>query len=115
MVTIILWSFIAYGMTTIIVYGSIFENFRNFLENRIKILYQLVSCPLCTSTWVGFFLSICLGGLTNEIFEINRVLSVFFDGMFTAGIVWAINSIIEFFEDFNDSNNTKNNDHILYS
>lgn len=104
MIQIILWSFVAYGMTTILVYGAIFDNFRVWLYKHIKFLHELFSCPLCTSTWVGFFLSLCLGGLIDDFFEINKLMTIFFDGMFTAGVVWAINSIIEFFEDFNSKN-----------
>lgn len=96
--TILLWSLIAYGMTSIIVWGSIFEYPRNWVKNHIKFLGKLIDCVLCTSTWVGFFLSICFGGLTSRIFDIHWLASIFFDGMFTAGVVWAINSIIEFFE-----------------
>jgi hypothetical protein len=59
----------------------------------------LISCTLCTSTWVGFFLSIVLGGLTVKYFPLNQFFGIFFDGMYTAGTVWAINSIIEFFEE----------------
>ena len=55
---------------------------------------------LCTSTWVGFALSLCLGGFINRFFDDNGTLiNMFFDGMFTAGVVWAINSIVEFFEE----------------
>lgn len=106
---IIFWSLAAYGMSTIIVYGSIFENFRNKIhqwgsneyapfQGIGKFISGLISCMLCTSTWVGFFLSIMLGGLSN-IFITNPILTIFFDGMFTAGAVWAINSIVEFFEE----------------
>ncbi len=100
----------AYGMSTILVYGSIFDSFRESLnkwgdnptypfQNIGKFLSKLIGCMLCTSTWVGFFFSITLGGLCSDIFEINRVSSIFFDGMFTAGSVWAINAIVEFFEE----------------
>jgi len=112
MVKLIIWAFIAYGMTTIIVYGSIFNTLREWIKKHIKFLGELVSCPLCTSTWVGFFLSVVLGSLIGDYFDLPLVLSIFFDGMFTAGIVWSINSIIEFFEDFNsgDSGNQILND-----
>jgi hypothetical protein len=33
------------------------------------------------------------------LFDTNLFLCIFFDGMLSAGIVWAINSIIEFFEE----------------
>jgi hypothetical protein len=107
---ILLWSFIAYGMTTIIVYGSIFESTRNkihahsqrkkhFFLGVSKFLSGLISCMLCSSTWVGFFLSITIGGLSEKILGTHWVMSVFFDGMFTAGVVWSINAIVEFFEE----------------
>jgi hypothetical protein len=95
---LIFWTFMAYGMTTIIVYGSIFEGLRNWISNRSKFFGELINCPLCTSTWVGFFLSATLGSISSELFNVGYV-GIFYDGVFTAGAVWAINSIIEFFEE----------------
>jgi hypothetical protein len=86
-------------MTSILVWGSIFEDLRGFIKTKSKFLGDLVSCTLCTSTWVGFFMSLVLGGLTNWYFDVNMTIRVFFDGMFTAGAVWAINAIVEFFEE----------------
>jgi len=99
MVLLILWAFIAYGLTSILVWGSIFESTRLFIKRHSKFFGDLISCTLCTSTWVGFFMSICLGGLTTRILDIHWLPSIFFDGMFTAGFVWTINSIVEFFEE----------------
>lgn len=96
---LILWAFMGYGMSTILVYGSIFEKQRNWIKNNSKFFGDLISCMMCTSTWVGFFLSLCLGGLSTEIIGIHWIPSIFFDGMFTCGAVWAINGIIEFFEE----------------
>ncbi len=94
-----LWIMIAYGMTSIIVWGSIFETTRTFIKKHSKFFGDLVSCTLCTSTWVGFFMSIVLGGVTSPSFNIHWSIGIFFDGMFTAGSVWALNAIIEFFEE----------------
>lgn len=94
-----LWIMIAYGMTSIIVWGSIFESTRVFIKKHSKFFGDLVSCTLCTSTWVGFFMSIVLGGVTSPSFNIHWSIGIFFDGMFTAGSVWALNAIIEFFEE----------------
>ena len=107
MVQLIFWAFMAYGLTSIIVWGTIFEKPRNWIKSHIKFLGELISCQLCTATWIGFFLSICFGGLATHLFGIHWILSIFFDGMFTAGIVWAINSVIEFFEEsrINNKNN----------
>lgn len=110
MAQIIIWMIAAYGMSTIIVYGSIFESFRNDIhawgnnkyapfQSLGKFISGLIGCMLCTSTWVGFFFSITLGGLTTIHLGTHWLPSIFFDGMFTAGSVWAINAIVEFFEE----------------
>jgi hypothetical protein len=95
---LIFWIFMSYGMTSILVWGSIFENLRNKIKLHSNFFGDLISCTLCTSTWVGFFLSLCLGGLSTTYFDIHWLPAIFFDGMFTAGSVWALNTIIEFFE-----------------
>jgi hypothetical protein len=99
MTLLFLWAFMAYGMTSILVWGSIFESLREWIKLHSKFFGDLISCTLCTATWVGFFLSLLLGGLTTRILGTHWTLGIFFDGMYTAGIVWAINSIIEFFEE----------------
>lgn len=99
MTQLIFWILVAYGMTSILVWGSIFEKVREFIKKNSKFFGDLISCTLCTSTWIGFFLSICFGGLSTQFFNIHWTLGIFFDGMFTAGAVWALNSIIEFFEE----------------
>lgn len=96
---LIFWILAAYGMTSILVWGSIFELTRTFIKKHSKFFGDLISCTLCTSTWVGFFMSIVLGGLTSKFFETFWLLEIFWDGMFTAGSVWALNAIIEFFEE----------------
>ncbi len=97
--SLILWAFMGYGMSTILVYGSIFEKQREWIKRNSKFFGDLISCMMCTSTWVGFFMSIMLGSITSKILEVNWLFGVFFDGMFTCGIVWAINGIVEFFEE----------------
>ena len=95
---IILWMVLAYGMSTIIVYGHIFDKPRNWVISKSSFWGDFFTCMLCIPTWVGFFLSFALGGLTNAYFE-TGYFTFFFDGMFTAGSVWAINSLVEFFEE----------------
>lgn len=98
MIKLILWAVMAYGMSTIITSGAIFEGPRLWVRKHSLYMYDFFTCMLCIPTWVGFFLSIVLGGLSNEYFETGH-FTFFFDGMFTAGAVWAINSFIEFFEE----------------
>ena len=96
---LVFWSFIAYGMMTIIVYGSIFEGLRMWIRNHSVFFGELISCPLCTSTWIGFLMSLTLGSLSSTYFQTFILINIFVDGMFTAGAVWAINAVIEFFEE----------------
>jgi hypothetical protein len=93
----------AYGMTSILVWGSIFESTREWIKRNSKFFGDLISCTLCTSTWVGFFMSLFLGSLSAQYFHTIWIIDLFFDGMFTAGSVWAINAIIEFFEEYRPS------------
>lgn len=99
MVFLFFWILAAYGMTSILVWGSIFESTRNFIKTKSIFFGDLISCTLCTSTWVGFFMSIVLGGLCSKLFDVNPLIGFFFDGMFTAGSVWVINSMVEFYEE----------------
>ena len=110
MIQLLIWVMVAYGMTNILVYGSIFngirDGIRNWGNNELapfnymgSFISALISCVLCTSTWVGFFLSLTYFSPSYNIIGTNKILSVFFDGMLSAGFVWAINSIIEWFEE----------------
>jgi len=111
MTQLLIFMIVAYGMTTILVYGSIFNSLRNFIHKEgsetgfkltrpiFKFLSELIVCPLCTSTWVGFFLSISMYSPVAKFIGLNSIFDVFFDGMLSAGSVWAINAIIEWFEE----------------
>ena len=96
---LLFWILAAYGMTTIIVYGSIFENLRNWVIKQSIFFGKLITCMMCTSFWVGAFMSLLLGGLTNHFFNGMWFEYLFFDACFTSGAVWALNGIIEFFEE----------------
>lgn len=96
---IIFWILAGYGMTSILVWGSIFGKARTFIKKHSTFFGDLISCTLCTATWVGFFMSLVLGGLVNTYIELPMMPTIFFDGMFTAGAVWMVNAIIEFFEE----------------
>lgn len=89
----------AYGMTSILVWGSIFESTRQRIKNHSKFFGDLISCTLCTGTWVGFFMSLFLGSISTQYFDTIWFINLFFDGMLTAGGVWALNAVIEFFEE----------------
>ena len=104
------WILAAYGMTQIIVYGSIFANTREGIkklgETGLPIISQLftlingiVSCMMCCSTWVGFFMGAFIYSFFGEQLGLPLVSSIFFDGMLASGGVWGINAIVEWFEE----------------
>lgn len=109
MTQLLLWMVMAYGFTNILVYGSIFNQPRNFIrrkseevgwfQDQYKFLIDMLSCMMCCSTWIGFFLGIFLYSPVNQFLEVTPWVSWFFDGMLASGAVWAINSIIEWFEE----------------
>lgn len=94
---IFIWILAAYGMSQIIVFGSIFQKLRDWLIKHSKFFGDLVQCMMCTSTWVGFFFSIAFFSPTESLITIPYT-HIFFDGMLASGSVWAINSIVEWFE-----------------
>ena len=100
----------AYGMTNILVYGSIFKGMRDTIkkwgENEIvpfngffNFISGIVSCMMCCSTWVGFFFGIFVYSPVHEMLGITNWGSWFFDGLLASGAVWAINAIVEWFEE----------------
>lgn len=100
----------AYGMTNILVYGSIFKGVRDTIkmwgENEIvpfngffNFISGIVSCMMCCSTWVGFFFGIFVYSPVHEMLGITNWGSWFFDGLLASGAVWAINAIVEWFEE----------------
>jgi len=110
MTQLILWMIMCYGISNILVYGSIFNRPRNFINKLASIEYtpmrdfwvflsDMLKCMMCAPTWVGFFIGIFVYSPTNQFLEISPYVSWFFDGMLASGSVWAINSIIEWFEE----------------
>ena len=61
-------------------------------------LSGLISCMMCTSTWVGFLMSFIWSPFV-EVLGVNMAFGVFFDGMLASGGVWMINTIVEWVEE----------------
>ena len=106
---LLLWMIMCYGISNILVYGSIFNGPRNKINQwaaDVDSIFQdfwiflsdMLKCMMCTPTWVGFFVGIFLYSPVNHFLDVSIWVSWFFDGMFASGSVWAINSIIEWFE-----------------
>jgi hypothetical protein len=110
MTALIAWFVMAYGFTNIMVYGSIFQNLRNTIikwgSSKVPVFSSIfdfisgiITCMMCCSTWVGFFLGFFIYSPSHELFNLTNYISWFFDGLMVSGAVWAINSVIEWFEE----------------
>jgi hypothetical protein len=103
---------IAYGFCNILIFGSIFKKWRDFLNTISPNFFGvLFSCFICLPFWAGFLgswliysPSIDYGIVTEginffNIFTIPKVvISAFLDGCLTSGAVWLIHSTQEAIE-----------------
>ena len=107
---ILVWFFLAYGFTNIMVWGSIFAGMRNKIAELgdnilfplfpiFKFISGILSCMMCCSTWVGFFIGLCVWSPFSHIFGLPIEISWFFDGLMASGAVWAINAVVEYYEE----------------
>jgi len=101
---IVLFELLAYGITNILVFGSIFKSWRDFWGKINPSFFgKLFTCPLCLSTWVGGVLSFLFNrlGCSTPFTEYGITilpLLVFLDASFTSGCVWLIHTVQEAFE-----------------
>jgi hypothetical protein len=107
---ILVWFILSYGLMNIMVFGSIFQglrdSFKKWGENKLmpfnelgEFISGILSCPMCFSTWGGFTLSLLVFSPTFTLFGTPIWISWFFDGILSSGAVWAINAIVEWFEE----------------
>ena len=85
----LIWILAAYGMSQILVYGSIFDKPRNWITKKSTFFGDLLGCMMCTSTWVGFFFSLTFYSPTLAMCSIEYV-NIFFDGMLASGSVMGV-------------------------
>lgn len=97
-----------YGACNNLIYGSLFEGFRNLLSRFGTggySLHKLFTCFMCLGTWMGFMLSTIFiyfgyAHLTpfGSIGVDNLYLLIFLNGLLSAGGVWLIHTFQEFLE-----------------
>ena len=108
-IKLLVWILISYGLMNIMVYGSIFQGLRNFFKSWGnsnmylsffgKFIDGILSCPMCFSFHGGWFLSLVVFSPTHMIFGLPIWGSWFFDGILSSGAVWAINAVVEYYEE----------------
>jgi hypothetical protein len=109
MTQLVVWMIIAYGLSNIVVYGSIFNGPRNAINKASNtprfplrgffiFVSDMIKCMMCFGFHCGWFLSISIYSPVHQILGVTPWVSWFFDGMLASGSVWAINSIVEWYE-----------------
>jgi hypothetical protein len=96
----IIFLLICYGACNNLIYGSIFEGFRNFLAKFGTggySLHKLFTCFMCLGTWIGFFISglFIAFGVPTPLLISCIPLSIFIHGLLSAGGVWLIHTVQE--------------------
>lgn len=90
---------ICWGITVILVKGSIFKGVRSWCEDstryaRLKcVILDLISCYMCMGFWVGIAVCLVEGGL-----KLSRVwwISPFYGGCISAGACCFLGSGLDF-------------------
>lgn len=89
---------ITYGISLIIVHGTIFRDSKKTIKDRVitsrffdavrnKFL-ELVNCMLCVSFWVG--------AIVGAYFELLPVWNIFFNGGLLTATTWILHCIMSF-------------------
>ena len=99
MMNFIMWLFISYGISNIIVYGSIFNGLREWVSKKSEWFGKLITCMMCLPFYTGIFMSLVLGGLTNKFFPCPWYVCLFFDAVLTSGTNYALNVLVEYLEE----------------
>ena len=94
---------ISYGACNNLIFGSVFEGFRNFLSKfgtSGYSIHKLFTCMMCLGTWMGFALStiLILTHNSTPITTNNIFLTIFLHGLVSTGGVWLIHTAQEAFE-----------------
>lgn len=97
---IFIYILLVYGITNIVVQGSIFDGFKSFLEDKviesntryIKVFLNrfitLINCPMCSGFWIGAIIGLLYGPFENW--------NIIFNGTFYSGTTWLIYCLTQF-------------------
>ena len=86
MLSLVYYILCAYGLTFILVYGSIFD--------KIRPKYKFFHCPMCVGFWVGVFLWSVNGFTELFTFDYNCVNALLL-GCLSAGTSYALSMLID--------------------
>jgi len=92
----LIYILIGWGITDILVNGSILDGIRNFCLVKIPFLGKLFTCIQCSGFWVGIFLGILsiLGVFESPLWDFTTVARVLASGFLISGCSVIINSTV---------------------
>lgn len=104
----IIFILVCYGACNNMIYGSVFEGWRNLLSKFGTggySLHKLFNCFMCLGTWMGFAITAIMvhfgyGHLTpfGSLGVENIYLMIFLNGLLSAAGVWGTHQLIEALE-----------------
>lgn len=92
----LIYILIGWGITDILVNGSILDGIRNFCLVKIPFLGKLFTCVQCSGFWVGIFLGILslLNTLETPLWDFTPAARVLASGFLISGCSVIINSTV---------------------
>jgi hypothetical protein len=92
----LIYILIGWGITDILVNGSILDGIRNFCLVKIPFLGKLFTCVQCSGFWVGIFLGILslLNALETPLWDFTPAARVLASGFLISGCSVIINSTV---------------------
>lgn len=93
---LLIYILVGWGITDILVNGSILNGIRNFFLVKVPFLGKLFTCIQCSGFWVGILLGILttLEILETPLWDFSPVARVFASGFLISGCSVIINSMI---------------------
>jgi len=66
LIEMIIFIIICFGLTNIIIWGSIFDSIRDtIMKSKYETLKKLIACPMCVGFWVGILIHYTVIPVTN--------------------------------------------------
>ena len=90
MINLLIFLLASFGMTMILVYGSIFEKIRP----KQGFFGKLFKCTMCTGFWSGIFINILLFILNKDLFN-SIILGSFLSGCISSGSSYVLSKLVD--------------------
>lgn len=65
---LLMYILFCYGIAATISVGSIFAKPRDWVMNRMPLLYKFIKCPMCLSFWIGLATTQILSGYPDLMY-----------------------------------------------